>query len=1043
MPKWTSDPSSNHLKNSYYQDINQTGFALDISGNVIIRNEYSLQFDNIKSGNFIGTDISSSLIDGSTNYVIGSHCNFDRLKQWTIRNDSSFNNIITIAANDEKFVAAGNNDLIYSSDYGVSWSDISKNTDFIYDGYKIGFKKIRIVREHVDDNSSNTITFNELQIWMKSGTDSSNIAIQADSISATTQKTNDSAGNYDPANIANENINDRSSSGDIVAYESTNSANTEIVIVLDDVYQSADIESVVLYSRKSHVEKMKGVRIELYDSNNLIFYSTTIEDVREYYRFDGALIASYDDFRGQSVDSIIDASYMFAFNKIRLARSYTTTKDFGAQEIQVWKNETDLSKNDTDISAIRFEYIGDDVSGQEIKMTEMQLWANNSNVLGAENFQSITYSDFDQFFIGNIINDNFSENDIIKIIPDANNTSLFFQLNLTNSVKYSDIQSLVLYNLYDAATFENVQLQFIDVSGNVFFSHNFDASFLNFNIYRFDGLSIGSYSTGFSSQPSSSQIHEYDANDATYNNTNNGIANQNITMDPVIIPSTNFNIINVAVDGSSNVPTIIDNLFDTDATIVKNNYNSYIDISLNSDMSLNDLHSIVIYTLDNTTYDIEGVKLQLWHDADLQFEYEIHGNMGGSKAYRFDGFISDISSVYTSDISNVEAYLDSYNYGQKRIIDASNSVVTNIVPDISENPVVPEVDFWNTINRVIYAQSANLFMAVGNKVAAYSNDGLTWSAVSFDLANGGLEENFTGAAFGNDRFVIVANNASNADPLPKSSTDGGQTWSPYGIVDELIFVYNGFQYTDSYWNTINYVSSDNWNVFEYTYSVNNNQYVLDLEAANWSQVVHGNGMFVAISDVGPKRIMYMNDRNQGTWGLVDTSGSYLHNEWVGVAYGAGRFVAIATIGSVRVIQSTNGASWSNDGVNGLINKAWNSVDFVNNMFVILSSSDIAMSADGLSWKMVSLYYLENINWRNVAFLRDTFIAVGNESDAAKNFLINDGVVKDSISFGNGSRAEYDGSVAIGKNAICSAPNQIALGAPGTTVRIDDSVIRQY
>lgn len=113
------------------------------------------------------------------------------------------------------------------------------------------------------------------------------------------------------------------------------------------------------------------------------------------------------------------------------------------------------------------------------------------------------------------------------------------------------------------------------------------------------------------------------------------------------------------------------------------------------------------------------------------------------------------------------------------------------------------------------------------------------------------------------------------------------------------------------------------------------------------------------------------------------------------------------------------------------------------MFVILSSSDIAISVDGLSWKMISLYYLENINWRNVAFLRDTFIAVGNESEAAKNFLINDGVVKDSISLGNGSRAEFDGSVAIGRNAVCSAPNQIALGAPGTTVRIDDSVIRQY
>ena len=48
----------------------------------------------------------------------------------------------------------------------------------------------------------------------------------------------------------------------------------------------------------------------------------------------------------------------------------------------------------------------------------------------------------------------------------------------------------------------------------------------------------------------------------------------------------------------------------------------------------------------------------------------------------------------------------------------------------------------------------------------------------------------------------------------------------------------------------------------------------------------------------------------------------------------------------------------------------------------------------------STLLFENINWRNVAFLRDTFIAVGNESDAAKNFLINDGVVKDSISLGN-------------------------------------------
>ena len=43
---------------------------------------------------------------------------------------------------------------------------------------------------------------------------------------------------------------------------------------------------------------------------------------------------------------------MFAFNKIRLARSYTTAKDFGAQEIQVWKNETDSLKNDMEMTRL-------------------------------------------------------------------------------------------------------------------------------------------------------------------------------------------------------------------------------------------------------------------------------------------------------------------------------------------------------------------------------------------------------------------------------------------------------------------------------------------------------------------------------------------------------------------------------------------------------------------------------------------------------------------------------------------------------------------
>ena len=38
MPTWNSDTNANKFKNMYVQDVNSTGFAMDISGNVIMRN---------------------------------------------------------------------------------------------------------------------------------------------------------------------------------------------------------------------------------------------------------------------------------------------------------------------------------------------------------------------------------------------------------------------------------------------------------------------------------------------------------------------------------------------------------------------------------------------------------------------------------------------------------------------------------------------------------------------------------------------------------------------------------------------------------------------------------------------------------------------------------------------------------------------------------------------------------------------------------------------------------------------------------------------
>ena len=71
MSEWLSDISANKIKNTYFSDINNSGRALDISGNVVIRSENSLQFENPKFGTYIGRDISSNSLDGSCNIVIG------------------------------------------------------------------------------------------------------------------------------------------------------------------------------------------------------------------------------------------------------------------------------------------------------------------------------------------------------------------------------------------------------------------------------------------------------------------------------------------------------------------------------------------------------------------------------------------------------------------------------------------------------------------------------------------------------------------------------------------------------------------------------------------------------------------------------------------------------------------------------------------------------------------------------------------------------------------------------------------------------------
>ena len=67
---------------AFIYSINNSGFGLDICGNLIIKNESSLKFDNPISGTYIGQDLSLNILDGSKNIVIGNDVNLNRIKQW-------------------------------------------------------------------------------------------------------------------------------------------------------------------------------------------------------------------------------------------------------------------------------------------------------------------------------------------------------------------------------------------------------------------------------------------------------------------------------------------------------------------------------------------------------------------------------------------------------------------------------------------------------------------------------------------------------------------------------------------------------------------------------------------------------------------------------------------------------------------------------------------------------------------------------------------------------------------------------------------------
>ena len=228
------------------------------------------------------------------------------------------------------------------------------------------------------------------------------------------------------------------------------------------------------------------------------------------------------------------------------------------------------------------------------------------------------------------------------------------------------------------------------------------------------------------------------------------------------------------------------------------------------------------------------------------------------------------------------------------------------------------------------------FIALGGAIIATSPDGTTWTSRSV----GAYGDNFFGAAYGNDTFVVV-----------------GYTYSPpMGVIPINTRIFHSADGVE--WTSIN----------------SSLHYILNA-------VTYGNGLFVAVGGLGV--ILTSPDGREWT---VRNSGinAYLYD----VTYSDGTFVAVGEAGTI--ITSSNGKTWTS-GYSGLTEAYLHGVVYGNGTYVAVgndidSSVVILTSLDGAKWTARVSGMANNTDLIGVAFGKGIFVAAGNDYSGSTSFF---------------------------------------------------------
>ena len=317
-------------------------------------------------------------------------------------------------------------------------------------------------------------------------------------------------------------------------------------------------------------------------------------------------------------------------------------------------------------------------------------------------------------------------------------------------------------------------------------------------------------------------------------------------------------------------------------------------------------------TFDDWTYSTQSTNIEDWVSIAV----------GGTT------YIAVASSNNSGSGENII-----YSTNGKEWQDATIVKSTPPYTESSAGASLNDVTFGNNTLRGI-----SQFVAVGSGAVAISNDNLnTWL-----LVDPVKSYNWTGVTFGysskssfTGRYLAVSNTGDNRVMHSQTGTDwitGGDDitnsigWSSvaYGPVSGFVAVADSGSHRIAYSST-----GTSWASAEAT------------QHNSWSDIVYGNGVYVAVSKDGSLRSMYANESDLSTWTAVATPEQ---NSWNSVAYGNGVFAAVAPDGDSRIIYTRDLVEWT--AVDTLSSLQWSGISYdgTNRRFVAVAKSGSIYSA---------------------------------------------------------------------------------------------------